>query len=75
MLFHYFYFIIGSNLGDRVFHKFCKSFSLRFLRKPADHEAENLKTSNDCSPCTDKIICEPGGTQLLRYYTNLNRTA
>lgn len=61
-------FIIASNLGDRVFHKFCKSFSLRFLKKPIEHETDSIKTRNDISPFTDnKVSYKPEDAQLNKY--------
>lgn len=57
--------VSASNLGDRVFHKFCKSFSLRFLKKPIEHEADSFKTRNDSSPYTDnKVSYKPESAQL-----------
>ncbi|XP_065221150.1 uncharacterized protein RhoGEF3 isoform X2 [Planococcus citri] len=50
--------VSSSNLGDRVFHKFCKSFSLRFLRKPSDAEDDDHKSMSNGSS-SNKVFCEP----------------
>lgn len=71
-LISWYIFIIASNLGDRVFHKFCKSFSLRFLKKPIEHEADSFKTRNDSSPYTDnKVSYKPESAQLNKYVWTL----